>query len=86
MSGNNKILHMVTFLLVIVGGLNWLLVGLLQWDLVAAIFGGMAATLSRVIYVLVGLSAIVQIFTHKGDCKTCSMSSSSGMGAQKMGM
>lgn len=47
----------VALILIIVGGLNWGLVGLLNFDLVAAIFGMMSA-LSRVVYILVGLSAI----------------------------
>ncbi|WP_028033542.1 DUF378 domain-containing protein [Chelativorans sp. J32] len=54
-------LNIITLLLIIVGGLNWLLVGLFQFDLVAAIFGGQDATLSRIVYVLVGLSAIWQL-------------------------
>lgn len=47
----------ITLILVIVGGLNWGLVGLFNFDLVATIFGDMS-TLSRVVYILVGLSAI----------------------------
>jgi uncharacterized membrane protein YuzA (DUF378 family) len=43
--------------LLVIGGLNWLLVGLFDFDLVAAIFGPMS-TASRVVYVLVGLAAI----------------------------
>lgn len=66
----NSKLHMVAFLLVIVGGLNWLLVGLFNWD-VGVIFGGQGAMISRVIYVLVGLSAILLLATHKKDCKCC---------------
>jgi uncharacterized membrane protein YuzA (DUF378 family) len=54
-------LNMLTLFLIIVGGLNWLLVGLFQLDLVAAIFGGPDALLARVVYVLVGLSALWQI-------------------------
>ena len=46
--------------LVVVGGLNWLLVGAFQFDLVAAIFGEMSV-LSRAVYVLVGLAAIYTI-------------------------
>lgn len=44
--------------LVIIGALNWLLVGLLQFDLVATIFGGSDSLLSRIIYSLVGLAGI----------------------------
>jgi uncharacterized membrane protein YuzA (DUF378 family) len=54
-----KTLHWTALLLVIVGAVNWGLVGLLQFDLVAALFGGQAAPLSRVVYTLVGLSGVV---------------------------
>ena len=50
-----KTLNVVALALLIVGGLNWLLVGLFKYDLVASIFG---TGLSRVIYVIVGLCAI----------------------------
>lgn len=62
---------MLAFILVIIGGLNWLLVGLFSWD-VGHLLGGMDAIVSRVIYVLVGLSAIYLLATHKKDCKWCS--------------
>ncbi len=55
-----RALNTITLLLVIVGGLNWLLVGAFGFDLVAAIFGPMSV-LSRIVYVLVGISALVQI-------------------------
>lgn len=54
----------LTFLIIIVGGINWLLVGLFNWD-VGALFGGMQAIVSRIIYILVGLSALYQIFTNR---------------------
>ncbi len=66
-----KVLHMVTFGLVIVGGVNWLLLALTGWE-VGQIFGGMDAVVSKAIYVLVGLSAIYLAATHMKDCKTCS--------------
>ena len=54
-------------LLLIVGGLNWGLVGLFDFDLVATIFGEMSM-LSRIVYVLVGVSAVAQILPLiKGD-------------------
>ena len=65
-----KALHKVAFVLVLLGGLNWLLVGLAAWDL-GELFGGQGATVSRAVYVLVGLSALVLLFTHKKDCKEC---------------
>ena len=57
----------VTLLLLIVGGLNWGLVGLLDFDLVAALFDEMS-TLSRVVYALVGASALYQLIPlFRGD-------------------
>ena len=55
-----KAVNFITLLLVIVGGLNWGLVGLFGFDLVAAIFGS-GSDLSRLVYVLVGVSAAWQI-------------------------
>ncbi|WP_066636420.1 DUF378 domain-containing protein [Desulfolucanica intricata] len=58
-------LSRIALALVIVGALNWLLVGLFQWDLVAAIFGGenfrTSSMLSRIIYSLVGLAGLYSI-------------------------
>ena len=53
-----KTLNVIALVLVVVGGLNWGLVGLFNFDLVAAIFGDMSV-LSRIVYSLVGLSAVV---------------------------
>jgi hypothetical protein len=65
-----KALHGIAFVLVIIGGLNWLLVGLFSWD-VGTIFGGQGAMISKIIYILVGLSAIYLVLTHCKDCKHC---------------
>ena len=65
-----KSLHMVTFILLVVGGLNWLLFGLLGWD-IGALVGGMDSMLAKIIYILVGLSAIYELVTHKSSCKQC---------------
>lgn len=51
----------LALILVIVGALNWLMVGLFQTDLVAAIFGGSDTLLSRAVYTLVGLAGIWSI-------------------------
>jgi uncharacterized membrane protein YuzA (DUF378 family) len=59
-----KSLNSITLILVIVGALNWLLVGLFEFDLVAAITGndfGETNIISRIIYILVGLSGLVQL-------------------------
>jgi len=55
-------LDWVAIILVIVGGLNWGLVGLFNFDLVAAIFGAMSM-LSKTVYVLVGISAVYMMYT-----------------------
>ncbi len=52
------IMDRIALVLAIIGGLNWGSIGLFRFDIVAYIFGGQAATVSRVIYTLVGLSAI----------------------------
>ncbi|MGI6189616.1 MAG: DUF378 domain-containing protein [Clostridiales bacterium] len=46
----------LSLVLVIIGALNWLLVGLFQFDLVASLFGGRDALLSRIIYTIVGIA------------------------------
>ena len=51
-------LDRISLILTIVGGINWLLVGLFQFDLVAYICGGQAAILSRIIYAVVGIAAL----------------------------
>ncbi|MCQ1528247.1 DUF378 domain-containing protein [Lutispora saccharofermentans] len=51
----------LSLILVIIGALNWLLVGLFQFDLVAALFGGYNSVLSRIIYTLVGLAGLWSI-------------------------
>lgn len=56
-----RTLDIITQIPLIVGGLNWLLVGLFQFDLVAALFGGQTAGLSRIVYIVVGLCAIYQV-------------------------
>lgn len=66
---NSKALHMVTFLLLIIGGLNWGLVGLADINLVMMIFGN--GRIADVIYILVGLSAIIELLAHKKKCADC---------------
>ncbi len=59
-----KVLDMIAWILLIVGGLNWGLVGLFNFNLVDTIFG-MGSTMSMVVYSLVGLSALLAIFRWK---------------------
>lgn len=56
-----KTFNTIALTLLIIGGLNWLLVGLFEFDLVAAIFGGSDSLLSRIIYTVVGLCAVYAI-------------------------
>lgn len=56
-------LHWIALVLVIIGALNWGLVGLFQLDLVATLFGGEAAPLSRLVYTLVGIAGVIVAFT-----------------------
>ena len=56
-----KITSFIAFVLVIIGALNWLLIGLFSFDVVAIIFG-VASIMSRIIYSLVGLAGLWMIF------------------------
>ena len=53
-----NLLDRISLILTIIGGINWLLVGLFQFDLLAYICGGQAATLARIIYAVVGIAAL----------------------------
>lgn len=61
-----KALHIIAWILLIVGGLNWGL-DAWGWNLVEAIFGGV----STWIYYLVGLAAIYELFAHGKNCRVC---------------
>ena len=64
-----KAVHMIAFLLLVVGGLNWLLVALMpSWE----ISMWLGASVAKLVYILVGLAALFEIFTHKGRCRECS--------------
>lgn len=67
---DKKNLHMVIFLLTVVGALNWGFVGLLDLNLVTLVLGSWP-TLVNLVYILVGVSAVYLIATHKNDCKFC---------------
>ena len=54
-----KVLRNIALILLIVGGLNWGLVGLFDFNLVAFLFDGFSVVISRIIYSVVGISAIV---------------------------
>ena len=70
---------MTAFILLIVGGLNWGLVGLggffgANWNVVNLILGSWPSV-EWIVYILVGLSAILLVCTHKKNCKVCSTGS-----------
>ena len=65
-----KVIHIVTFSLIIIGGVNWLILGVSGWD-IGEIFGGQDEMASKVLYILIGLAAVYEISTHKSRCKEC---------------
>jgi len=69
---------MVSFILLVVGGLNWLALALFNWE-IGQLFGGSDAMVSKAIYVLVGIAAVYEIFTHKANCKSCGGGAPSAM-------
>lgn len=56
-----KALNLVTLVLIIIGGLNWGLFAISNVDLVASLFGGSQAMLAKLIYAIIGLSALYQL-------------------------
>jgi len=71
-----KSLHMVSFTLLVIGGLNWLLVGF-GYNLVDSVFG-VGSTLAKLVYILVGLSAVYLVVTHRSSCKDCMAGGNTG--------
>ncbi len=70
-----KALHKIAFILLAIGGLNWGLIGLggfmnANWNLVHYLLGSWPSV-EWIVYILVGLSTLLLIFTHMKDCKTC---------------
>ena len=62
-------LDIIALILVVIGGINWGSVGLFQYDLVGALFGGMSGMISRIIYTLVGIAALwcISLFFRDND-------------------
>ena len=60
-----KMIRKIAYILTLIGALNWGLVGIAGFDLVAAIFG--IGLIANVIYTLVGISALWLIFSPKGE-------------------
>jgi len=63
-------IHKITFLLLAIGGLNWLLFAVSGWE-IGNVFGGMDHIVSKVIYILVGLSAVYELIMHGKNCGMC---------------
>lgn len=72
-----KYLHMIAFVLLVVGGLNWGLTAF-GYNLVYMTLGSWPMV-EMIVYVLVGLSAIYIAATHMQDCKACSVDKPAGM-------
>ncbi|MDD3840035.1 MAG: DUF378 domain-containing protein [Clostridia bacterium] len=66
----NSFFDRLALILVIIGALNWGLIGLFRFDLVASLFGGQASPLSRIIYFLVGIAGLYSIIFLFRDVKT----------------
>ena len=66
-----KLLHMVSFILVVVGGVNWALVALFDTNLVTMLFGSIPG-LVTLVYVLIGVGALYLAYEHKNVCTYCS--------------
>ncbi|MBI2051790.1 DUF378 domain-containing protein [Candidatus Roizmanbacteria bacterium] len=64
-----KALHMVAFTLVVVGALNWGLVGVFNYNLVGSVLG--TTGLVNLVYGLVGAAAVVEVVTHPKNCRMC---------------
>jgi uncharacterized membrane protein YuzA (DUF378 family) len=64
-------LHKIAFVLLVIGGLNWLLQGLLNKDLFVLLGMDMGSWVPRIVYILVGLSALSEVMGHKKLCKMC---------------
>jgi uncharacterized membrane protein YuzA (DUF378 family) len=56
-----KALNVISLILVIIGGLNWLSVGVFEYDVVSEIFGGVDEVGSRIVYTVVGMAALYAI-------------------------
>ncbi|MSU45454.1 MAG: DUF378 domain-containing protein [Candidatus Zambryskibacteria bacterium] len=64
-----KGIHAIAFILLVIGGLNWLIVAIWSKDLLMLL--GLGGGVATVVYWLVGLSALYELFTHKKCCKAC---------------
>ncbi len=73
-------MHMIAWILLVVGGLNWLLIGVGEiaggdWNVIRIVLGSWPM-IEAIVYILVGLAAIYQITTHRAHCRTCASNTS----------
>ena len=66
-----KAIHMVAWILLVIGGVNLLLVCILGKDFFGLLGIDMMSIVPKIVYILVGLSAVYELFTHKQTCKMC---------------
>lgn len=70
-------MHKVSWILLVIGGLNWGIMGLGDllgrsgWNILNLILGSLGP-IESIVYLLVGLAAIYELVTHKKNCRTCS--------------
>jgi len=93
MMGKKCGVHKIGMLLLLIGGFNWLLVGLLQKDLFVLLGLGMDHMIARAVYILVGVAAVAALGEKKccgtcdcgqASCKECGMDKSMHTGEKKM--
>ncbi|MBI4049635.1 MAG: DUF378 domain-containing protein [Candidatus Doudnabacteria bacterium] len=71
MTKGHRGFHLVTVVLMWIGGLNWLVYALVGSELGQWIFGSMTASGSKVVYILVGLATVYEILMHGKHCRMC---------------
>ncbi len=60
--------HKLSYILVIIGGLNIFIIGLFDVDIIMKLFG---SALGRIIFIVIGLAAVYELFSHKRVCEEC---------------
>ena len=82
-----KTINLISFILLLIGGINWFSIGVFQYDFVAAIFGFQAAIGSRIIYIIVGIATLYMIYValaSKGKIGLCSKDTHEKLREEKM--
>jgi len=83
-----KSLHMIAWVLVMIGGINWLLIGIggfvgSDWNVVHLILGSWPA-LEWLVYVIVGVATVYEIVNHKRNCAACAVTKTISVPASTM--